>query len=156
MIIAEKDEKIVGCNHWLARELKLSNRLNIKAALAGDLLVNPEHRGCGVAAELLRKMRSPQIIKKNGLALTYMFAPLKLNNRLYEPVAGYIAAPNSTCTYRKMFNCKQLKEKISRLDSAIKQKSDLKEKLANLQMTVLFKLTGSPPFSLTFGPEGYL
>lgn len=154
VIIAENGEKIVGCNHWLARELKVSNQFRIKAALAGDLLVHPDHRGCGLAAELLRTMRSSQIVKEKGLVLTYMFAPLKLNNRLYEPVAGYIAAPNSTCTYKKLFSCMQLKAKISGLDSEIKQKSELKEKLKNLQITALFRLAGSPPFLLNINQNG--
>jgi predicted N-acetyltransferase YhbS len=154
VIIAEKEGKIVGCNHWIARELKISKNIQITAALAGDLLVRPDHRGYGIAAELLRAMRSSYAVQKKGLSLTYMFAPLKLNNRLYEPVAGYVRAPNSTLTYRKMFNCHQMAEKVSELNSRIKEKPTLKRELGKLRVTVLFKITGSPPFALLFKPDG--
>jgi predicted N-acetyltransferase YhbS len=154
VIVAEKDQTIVGCNHWLTRELKLSNNLKIKAALAGDLLVHPDHRGCGVAAELLRTMRSSEAIRAKNLSLTYMFAPLKLNSRLYEPVVGYIAAPNSTCTYRKIFNCKELKSKISKFNLNIQKKTDLKEKLKKINLAVFLNIVGSPPFTMRFNGEG--
>jgi putative sterol carrier protein len=152
--VAEKGGKLVGCNHWLQRDLKLSSQLKIKAALAGDLLVHPEHRGQGIAAELLGILRSSEAVKNNDITLSYMFAPLKLNNRLYAPVAGYVAAPNATSTYKKFFNCRELKEKIEIMDSRIKTNKELKAKLSGLEMHVLFRLRGIPVFTLQIESDG--
>jgi len=146
--VAEENGKIIGCNHWLMRDLKLSSDLKVRTALAGDLLIRYEHRGQGIAAELLRAMRSSEIVKYNGITLSYMFAPIKLNERLYSPVAGYISAPNSTSTYKKFFNCNRLKEKIQFIDNCIKSDEKLTNKLRDLRMSALFRLKGLPTFVL--------
>jgi GNAT superfamily N-acetyltransferase len=154
VVLAEEDGKVVGCNHWLPRELKLSHQLKVKSALAGDLLVHREHRGKGVAAGLLGALRSSDSVKKNNILLIYMFAPLKLNKRLYAPVAGYVAAPNSTSTYKKFFSCRELKERIDLINNRIRTDKDLIKKLQGLEMSILFRLTGLPVFTLDFNSEG--
>jgi putative sterol carrier protein/GNAT superfamily N-acetyltransferase len=154
IVVAEKDGKLVGCNHWLQRDLKLSGQLKVRTALACDLLVHPEHRGHGIAAELLWALRSSEVVKNNGITLSYMFAPLKLNKRLYAPVAGYVAAPNSTSTYKKFFNCRELKERIKLIDYRIKTNKDLLMKLQGLKMNVLFRLSGIPAFTLQINSDG--
>ena len=152
--LAEKDEKIVGCNHWLARGLKLSSQVTVRTALAGDLLVHCEHRGQGIAAELLQVLRASEVVKNKGITLCYMFAPLKLNKRLYSPVAGYVAAPNSTSTYKIFFSCQELKKRLKLIDSHIKSNKKLMAKLQGLEMCVLFRLKGVPVFALYIESDG--
>jgi hypothetical protein len=53
-----------------------------------------------------------------------------------------------------MFNCKELRAKIAGLNSKIQKKADLKLGLERLNLTVLFKIVGSPSFYLSFSPEG--
>jgi len=42
--IAEENGKIVGCNHWLLRDIKVSSSSVGSAILSGDLAVHPNHR----------------------------------------------------------------------------------------------------------------
>jgi GNAT superfamily N-acetyltransferase len=155
IVIAEENGKLIGCNHWLQRDLKLSSGLKVRTTLAGDLLVDPEYRGHGIAAELLGVLRSSEAIKNNCITLSYMFAPLKLNKRLYSPVAGYVAAPNSTSTYKKFFNCRELKAKAEQINKRIKTNQEFMAKLQGLKMQALFRLNGMPPFTLQIKPDGF-
>jgi predicted N-acetyltransferase YhbS len=153
IVVAEKDGEIVGCNHWLLRDLKLSQSLNVKAALGADLLVNPKHRGHGVAKQLVLFLRQNRAFKDKGIVLSYSLAPPLLNKNLYNPVAGYVAPSNSTTTYRKFFNCRELKEKFQLIDDVIQSRVDLKSKLKGLEMHALFRLKGTPTFALHIESE---
>lgn len=154
VIVAESNGEIVGCNHWLTRDLRLSSSLKVKAALGADVLVYPQHRGRGIGTQLVRFMRASRVFKEKGVVISYMFTDPKLNRRLYEPTAGYFVAPNSTVTYRKLFNCRELKEKFQRANDLINSRKDLQEKLESLNMSVLFKLKGTPIFSIDIGSKG--
>lgn len=154
IVVAEKNGEIVGCNHWLLRDLKLSRSLNVKAVLGADLLVNPEHRGHGVAKQLVLFLRENRAFKDKGIVLSYSLAPPLLSKNLYKPVAGYVAPSNSTTSYRKFFNCRELKEKFQLIDDAIQSRVDLKSKLKGLEMRALFRLNGTPVFVLHIGSEG--
>lgn len=148
VIVAENNGEIVGCNHWLARDLRLSSSLTVRAALGADVLVHPQHRGQGIGTQLLRFMRTSGAFKEKGIVITCMFTGPNLNRRLYEPTAGYIVAPNSTVTYRRLFNCRELKEKLQKANGIISSRKDLQKKLEGLNMSVLFKLKGAPIFSI--------
>jgi GNAT superfamily N-acetyltransferase/putative sterol carrier protein len=151
--VAEKDGEIVGCNHWLERDLKLSSSLKVRAVLAADIVVHPKHRGRGIGTQLLRFLRLSEVFKKKKIALSYMFAPPKLSKRLYAPVVGYVAAPNSTTTYKKFFNCRELKEEFQRINEMIKSRKELQKKLEGLRMCISFRLKGVPVFAIHIESE---
>lgn len=146
--VAEKDGQIVGCNHWLIRDFKLSKCLKLKASLGADIIVHPEHRRHGVGKALLRFFRTSEAFKKKGVILTYMFANRDLGRRLYEPAVGYVAAPNSTTTYMKYLNCRRLKEKFQLINKVIRSRKELQRELKGLNMHILFRLRGAPVFSI--------
>lgn len=148
VVVAEKGEEVVGCNHWLVRGLKLSSSLRVKAALGADIIVHPEHRGRGIGTQLLRFLRLSGAFKEKGVVLSYMFADPKLSKRLYGPVVGYVAAPNSTTTYKKFLNCRELKEKFQWVNDLIKSRKDLQTKLEGLRMCVSFRVKGAPVFAI--------
>jgi predicted N-acetyltransferase YhbS len=153
VILAEKDGEIVGCNYWMLRELKLLSNLHVKVALGADIAVHPKHRGFGVGTELMRYPRIYGAFKEKGVLLSYMFGRPELSKKFYEPAAGYTVAPNCTLTYKKLFNCNQLKDRFQKIDQAVKSNEELKRKLKDLAMCISFKLKGAPEFSVHIEPE---
>jgi len=154
VVVAEKNGEVVGCNHWLVRDLKLSSSLEVRAALGADVVVHPEHRGHGIGTQLLRFLRLSRAFKKKGIVISYMFGNPKLSKRFYKPAAGYVAAPNSTITYKKLLNCRELKEEFQRVNDLIKSRKELQTKLEGLKMRVLFRLKGAPNFTINIKSEG--
>lgn len=152
--VAEHQGKIIGCNHWLPRKLRLSKNLQVSTVLAGDLVVNRQYRGQGVGSELLRVLRTSDLIQCNGISLSYMFPALNLNKKIYEPVAGYVAAPSATRTYKRYFSCRELQQKIESIDSKIKVNSEIKARLQGFNLCIAFRLLGVPNFSLQINSEG--
>ena len=59
----------------------------------------------------------------------------------------------STITYRKLFNCQELKEKFQEIDKAIKSNDAIKKQLKELVMCISFRLRGAPEFSVHIEPE---
>jgi predicted N-acetyltransferase YhbS len=152
--LAEKDGKLIGCNHWLIREIKLSKEVRMKAVLAGDITVDRAYRGQGIGKELITYLHSSDTLKKKGVILSYMFTNPKLNNVLFQPTAGYVLFPTCSITYKKFFDCRQLKQKIEQINSVISTKEGVKTKLAAVVMTVSFELKGIPKFTLSIERDG--
>jgi predicted N-acetyltransferase YhbS len=150
VILAEKDGELIGCNYWMQRDLKLLANMQVKAALGADVAVYPNHRKFGVGKELLRYPRNSGIYKEKNLLLSYMFGRPELSTRFYKPVAGYILAPSCTSTYRKLFNCKELKDAFFKIDNAIKSNEAIKNKLKKITLRISFRLRGTPEFSINF------
>lgn len=148
VVVAERDGQIVGCNHWLVRDFKLSISLKVKASLGADVVVHPKHRGRGVGKELLKFLRETKTFKENRAIIAYMFTDPNLNRYLYGPTLGYVAAPYSTTRYKKFLNCRRLREELQLINSAIQAREELQRELKRLDMSILFRLRGSPAFSL--------
>jgi putative sterol carrier protein/GNAT superfamily N-acetyltransferase len=153
VVIAEKDGEVVGSNYWILSSLQLMRNLQVVAALGADIAVSPEHRGSGVGKKLLLYPRSSGTFKKNNIVVSYMFTTQELGKRLYKPAAGYIAAPRGTTTYRKLFTCDQLKEIFQEVDLAVRSSEELKKKVGEVAMTMSFKLTGVPEFSISIATD---
>lgn len=148
VVIAEKAGTIVGSNYWLFRDFKLSSNLHIKAVLGADIAVYPEYRGQGIGMELMRFPRLSGAYRKKGIVASFMFGRPELNRRFYSPVAGYVIAPNDTTTYRRLFNCQELKERFQKIDKAIGSNDAIKKQLQGLAMCISFRLRGAPDFSV--------
>lgn len=153
VVVAEKDGQIVGCNHWLARDFKLSADSKVKASLGGDIIVSPEHRGHKVGKALLSFFRTSKAFKEKGIILTYMFADPALSRRFHQPAVGYVSAPDSTTTYTKFLNSRRLKEKFQLVNDALQSRSDLQQKINGLNMRILFRLRGAPVFSINLADK---
>lgn len=154
VVLAEKDGQLIGCNHWLPRNIKLSSNLQVRAVLAADVAVDPAYRGQGVGKELVGYLRSSGTFEEKGIVISYMFTKPKLNKGLYQPTAGYFLLPTCATTYKKLFNCDKLREKFQKIDQAIKSSEKAKKKLEGLNLAVGFKLKGAPEFTLHIKPDG--
>ncbi len=148
VVIAEKDGEVVGCNHWLLRNFKLTNELTLKASLGGDIVVAPQHRGHGVGKGLLKFLRSSKAFNEKGIILTYMFADPKLNRRLYKPAVGYVFAPDATTVYSKYLNTRRMQERFLKINEVLRSKPDMQNELEGLTLRMMFRLRGSPIFSI--------
>jgi predicted N-acetyltransferase YhbS len=153
VVVAEKDGKLIGSNYWLLRDLKLSRNTQIKVALGADVAVSPDYRGQGIGKELMRFPRLSGTFKERGALASYMFGRPELSKRFYTPAAGYIIAPNHTTTYRKLFNCQELRNKFHEIDETIKSNDSLRKQLQNFRIRISFRIAGAPEFSLRIGPE---
>lgn len=146
--VAVADNQVIGCNHWILRDLKLSNEITVKVVLAAEVLVRPDFRGQGLGTKLLQYMREQRIFEEKGAVFSYMFTNGTLNKRLYEPALGYIPAPRQTATYKKFFNCKTIAEKTQDINGKVQRDSFLKKQMESLSLSATFGLVGAPPFTL--------
>ena len=152
--VAEKNGKIVGCNHWLIRELKIFGSTEVKAVLGADIAVSPDYRGRGIGKSLLLFLRSSQAIRDKGVILSYMFADPNLSKRFYKPVAGYIPAPTTTVSYFKLLSWSKLKNNIKAVNGKLKREKERLEKISKLDLKIRFQLSGAPKLLLKLSKKG--
>jgi hypothetical protein len=154
-MVAEKDGMIIGCNHWLLKNFKLSPSLETKAILSADVAVRPEYRGKGVGTSLLRSLRSSEAMKNEQPPITYMFADPSLVKHFHAPAGGYIPAPDTTVLYFKILNWKKLEDSIHVLNEQIAA-GKFKERLSKFELKVLFKISDTPQLYLHMTEKGIM
>jgi len=153
LMIAEKNGEVIGCNHWLLKNFKLSPSLETKAVLGADIAVNPECRGQGVGKALLRSLRSSEVMRTETPSIIYMFAASSLAETFHTPAGGYIPAPDKTAFYFKILNWKKVEKRMHLLNEQIKAGA-FKNKLLNLELKVLFKVSHAPPLYFCMSEKG--
>jgi GNAT superfamily N-acetyltransferase len=149
--VAEDNGKIVGCNHWLPRRLKLSDSVVVDVALGADIAVAPEYRMKGVGRALIHFLRSQH--KGSNLTLMYMFADPELRKHFHAPVAGYGPAPGGTALYTKILNWNKVADNAAAFTERVKR-GEFGEKLAKVNLRVVFKVHGAPPLFLHVDSKG--
>jgi GNAT superfamily N-acetyltransferase len=147
--IAENDSEIVGCSHWLQRDLKIGRNLVVGSLLTCDLSVKPDQRGRGIARELLLQRRTREIFRKRGIVVNYDFADPKLAKKLYTPLLGYTRVGLAVRRFVKVLNWKPLVEFVSREETA---EVLLKRfpKLRDLDLSICLKSKSAPSLTLCF------
>jgi predicted N-acetyltransferase YhbS len=151
--VAEKDGKIIGCNHWLLRRLRLSSSIEVKAVLGADIAVSPEYRGHGVGRSLLLFLRSSPALSEKRVILSYMFADPNLGERLYKPVAGYIPAPSTTVSYLKLLSWRKVKDSVEKVNEKLKVEGK-NLKLPKSGLKVMFQISSAPSLLLKLSERG--
>ena len=151
--VAEVNGEIVGCNHWLLRELKYSDSVVDKAVLAADVAVRPDYRGRGIGSQLLQFLRSSDIVKRRKAALIYMFADPKLAKKFHTPTAGYILTRDGTAQYTKVLNWRKVKRNVKRLNEEIRS-GKFGKNLPKSDLKVLFKMSAAPPLCIHIKKDG--
>lgn len=152
--VAEKDGRIVGCNHWLIRDLSFPGELPVRTVLGADIAVSPEQRRKGIGKSLLLFLRSSETFKNKGALISYMFPNPDMINPLYRPSAFYIPAPSRNACYVKILNWDKLAAKLEKVNSRIRLDADLQERMADLNFQLLFKIENSPPLPLKISKDG--
>jgi GNAT superfamily N-acetyltransferase len=146
--VAEKDGKIVGCNHWLVRDLKFSDALVVRAVLGADIAVSPEHRRQGLGKSLLLFLRSSKTFARKKVVMSYMFPNPEMIESLYRPSAFYVPTPSSMVSYVKILNWNKLKQRLESTNKRLGSCEKLRRKASKLNVRVLFEIEESPPLPL--------
>jgi predicted N-acetyltransferase YhbS len=145
--VAEANGEVVGCNHWLLRDLKYSSSLVDKAVLAADVAVRPDYRGKGLGTSLLQFLRLSDVVKSKDIALIYMFADPELAKKFHTPAVGYVLVADGTAQYTKVLNWKKVKQNVDLLNEAIRS-GRFGRKLPKHDFIFLFKMSGAPPLCI--------
>lgn len=149
--VAEEDGKVVGCNHWLLRRFMLSGSVAVNATLGADIAVVPDYRKKGVGRALIYFLRS--LHASEELPVMYMFANPELRKRFHTPVAGYVPAPGGTALYTKILNWNKVKASVAAFNESVKR-GEFGDKLARVDLTVVFRVHGAPPLCLHVDKNG--
>lgn len=145
--VAEANGEVVGCNHWLLRDLKFSNSVVDKAVLAADVAVRPDYRGKGLGRSLLQFLRLSDVVESKAVALIYMFADPELAKKFHTPTAGYVLVSDGTVQYTKVLSWKKVKQNVGLLNEAIRS-GKFGRKLPRHELKVLFKMSAAPPLCI--------
>ena len=140
--VVEKDGNIVGCNHWLPREIKLSRSSTVSAILSADFAIDPSHRKHGIGKSLLLFQRQSVLPNHRGAILNYMFTTTELGKRLFKPTANYIPVSTSTVTYSRRWSWRQF---IRRVEE-VSLNTEANTKGRNLKF--VFYIPGAPPLTI--------
>lgn len=153
VMVAEKDGIIIGCNHWLLKNFRLSPSLETKAILGADVAVHPDYRGKGVGKSLLHSLRSSEAMRNEQPSITYIFADPPLVKHFHAPAGGYIPAPDTTVLYFKILNWRKLEESIRVLNEQIAA-GKFKERLSKFELKIRLKISDTPQLCLHMTEKG--
>jgi GNAT superfamily N-acetyltransferase len=154
VLVAVNCGKVVGCMNWVPRSLKIFNSLSVRAALGADLAVHPNYRGKGLAKPLIAWEN--MVLEGKNMVMSYGFIDPKLAEHVHSPLIGLVEVPISTTVYTKYLDLSEIREKVGEMNRVAKSDEDIKGKLAGLDVSVLFRLRGMPPFTLRLGAGGVL
>ncbi len=149
--VAEGDGKIVGCNHWLPRSVKLSNSIVLDSMLGASIAVAPEYRKRGVGKALIHFLRSQHYERKPSLM--YMFADPELRKHFHTPVGGYVPAPDGTVLYMKILNWNKVRTIAAAFNERVKR-GEFGNRLDKVNLTVAIKVPNAPPLCLHLDERG--
>ncbi|MEM2440180.1 MAG: GNAT family N-acetyltransferase [Candidatus Bathyarchaeia archaeon] len=151
--VAEVNGEIVGCNHWLLRELKYSRSVTGNAVLAADVAVRPDYRGRGIGKQLLHFLRSSDVVKNRAAAIIYMFTNPELARKFHTPAAEYILVHDGTAQYTKVLNWRKVKQNVERLIEEIRSEKFGKT-LPGRDLKVVFKMSCAPSLCIQIKQNG--
>jgi len=152
VVVAVNNGQVAGGASWLPRRLKIAKSLSVRAALGADLAVHRNHRGQGLAKPLIASENA--LLENKNIVMSYGLIDPKLAEHVHGPLIGLAEVPTSTTVYKKYLNLSEIRDKVSEMNRVAKSKGDMKAKLAALDMTVLFRLRGMPPFTLRIEAGG--
>jgi GNAT superfamily N-acetyltransferase len=139
VVVAEENGEIVGCDHWLPRDIKLSSSSVGRVIFCADIVVDSNHRGRGIGESLVRFLRKSSLSNVRGAVLSYAFTSLELNERLFQPTAGSVPLATSTVTYCKRWSWKQFIRRVEEVNMKTDPKGNLK---------FVFHVLGAPPLTI--------
>jgi len=149
--VAESNGKIIGCNHWLRRKLKLSDSIVVDSMMGANIAVAPEFRKKGIGKALICFLRSQH--EKRKPLLMCMYTDFELSKHFHTPVGGYVPAPNGTVKYMRILNWNRVKAHADAFNERVKH-GEFKGQLANVDVAVAFKMPEAPSLCLRLHREG--
>jgi len=148
--VAEANGKIVGCDHWLLRDIKFSSSSVARATLSADIVVDPSHRKHGVGRSLLLFQRKSALSSKKGAVLNCAFTSRTLNRRLFQPTSGYVPLETATVTYSRRWSWKQFIRRVEEFKTNAGRKDGLGKDLKR-DVKFGFHVLGAPLLIIAIG-----
>jgi len=145
--IAENSGRVIGCLHYLPREIKIAKSLRVNTVLGADFAVYPDYREKGIGSNMLKFSRASKVFEKKGVTLTYGFINHKLMN-FYKHNINTVIVPLSTALYQKFLSVDPIKKKLTFIKKLATVADEKQGKLKDANIDVLFRLTGIPIFIL--------
>jgi len=149
-MVAVNNEQVVGCAFWLPRNIKISNSMSVRAALGADLAVSTSHKGHGIGKALIASEN--EVLENKNVVMSSGFVPPELVKHIHGPQIGLVGVPTSTIVCKKYLDCSKIREKVQLMNGMVDSDQNMRAKLANLHMSVLFRLRGRPLFVIKIGP----
>lgn len=149
--VAVNNRQVVGCAFWLPRNLKICNSISVRAALGADLAVYANHKGHGIGKALIAS--EDEVLENKGVVMSYGFVQPELVKHIHSPQIGLVSVPTSTIVCRKYLDCSNVRVKVQLMNRIVHSDQNLRAKLANLKINVLFRLRGQHPFVIKIGPD---
>jgi predicted N-acetyltransferase YhbS len=147
VFVAENNGKIIGCIHYLQRDLKISRSIKVKSALGADFAVREDYRNQGVGSSILRFSRSSKALESKNVVLTYGFIDRR-RAHFYKRNIDSFVIPLDTALYKKYFDAIPAIERLMSLDRLTNSEGKIIDELKETKISVLFRLVGMPPFTL--------
>jgi len=146
VLVAEENGNVIGCGHSQVWDLKISQLLTVRGALATDVFVHREYRRRGIGSEIRRVMKK-NLTERGAVIIIALPTP-----ETYRPTKrGTFAIPmhlNCKTAYTKHLDCEPLKRKVLLANKALSEHHEIRSEFMKLNLNVLFRLKGFPPFVL--------
>jgi len=151
IVVAEENGKVIGCGHAQVRNLRISQSLTIRATQPADLFIRPEHRRRGIATELTSVVRK-NVRERGAIVLFGVTSPLTFSQfyskRSIDPVFMIPRYLYCKTSYIKKLNCASFERKALLINKILSERPEIRNELIKLNLTMLFRLKGFPPFVL--------
>jgi len=145
VMVAEKDGNPIGFITTTVQNLKISRSIMVKAlGSPTEILVHPNHRKRNVGKNLTLKLF--KIGKERNFVVSYGIASPEVYQYFWARIVNAVSIPTSTVVYTKLLSCQFLKPWISKISRA----AEKDKRLANIDLTILFRLKGIPTFTIRF------
>jgi len=151
VVVAVNRGQVVGGASWLPRSLKISKSLSVRAALGADLAVDRNHRGRGLAKPLIASENT--VLENKNIIMSYGLIDPKLVEHVHGPLIGLVEVHTSTTVYKKYLNLSEIRKKVVDMNRIAQSDKEIKKKLEEFDMNVLFRLRGVPLFTIRMSFE---
>lgn len=150
-MVAINKNQVVGCAFWLPRNLRISQSTSARVALGADLAVDSDYKGQGIGTALIASEN--KILENKNVVMSYGFVEPDLVKHIHGPQIGLVSVPTSTIMYKRYLNCSKVREKSLLLNRIVDSDEKMRAKLRKMNLRVLLRLKGMPPFVVKLGPD---
>ena len=152
IVIAEADEDVVGCSHYVSANYHLGGKTHIEALFGGDLLVAPELRRRHIATELSLRSREIAVAKRPEARVVTMYTWRALGAH-YEELLGYTRLKPGFAQWSKRLNWDAGVKAVLEGNQALIRSFP---RLETANHGFRLELSGSPPLDFDVGEEGFI
>lgn len=149
IIVAELDDKVVGCFHTTVLPLQIGDGSQILASFDADFGVVPEGRGLGLTARAYAL--TDRLHFERGVPIRGGFAGIVLNARVH----GNVGVPSSARTFRKVVGVAALRNRAEAIGKRALSRPWVRRALEARENVIDVQVEGLPDFHLRLTGSGF-